>query len=358
MNFTKYKLHIFIIPYHLFGGAQRVHIEIIKSLKSKPIVLFDHSDNIKLSDEFRDNAFCFFITSPKRKKIATYFINIISIFMPITLFGCNSGFFYHNIRKKRKMVTAIDLTHAFSFPELGVEKISLPYVSFIDKRIVINKRTLEDYKILYKTNHLDSNLLNRFKIISNGVEINEFNPDLINSRFDDFKIGFIGRNSSEKRPILFFKLYELLYKKNIKAKVIGNNFDNVKGKYIDLNVEYFEGCGNPKDIRNKMSDISVLIVSSNREGFPLVIMEAMEFGIPVISTNVGSIYEHVYNDLNGYITDDKSENGFVQWAYDKVLTMSSNRLLYSRMSFSAREYAVDNFGLEKFKEEYIKLFYE
>ena len=356
MKLENYKLNIFIIPYHSIGGAERVHLEIIKSLKINPIVLFDYSDGTTFSDAFIKNAFCYFITNERRKKFVVQVIKYLSYIIPITLFGCNSLFYYQLISKLKKRAKTIDLTHAFSLPDIGIETISLPYVNFIDKRIVINKKTLKDYQDLYKKNNLDNILTDRIKIISNGIEIKKFNADLINARFKDFKIGFVGRNSIEKRPSLFFQLFELLYEKKIKAKVIGDDFYDFKEKY--KNIEYFEGCSDSKIIRNQFSDISVLIVPSIREGFPLVIMEAMELGIPVISTNVGSISEHLSDDYNGYIAKDNSENEFLKLANEKVILLSTDELLYNKISLNARDYAAKNFGLDRFKKAYNDLFYE
>lgn len=354
MKQKRFKLIFFIIPHHHIGGAERVHLEIVKSLKLKPIVFFDSSDGTVLSEEFRRNAYCFFVINQKRKKLATYVIQISSYLLPLTLFGCNSGFFYHILSKIKKDVKVIDLTHAFSFPEQGFEISSLNCIHLLDKRVVINNRTLEDYRLLYEKKNIDDVYLNRFKVIPNGIKIGEFISDDIFARFNDFTIGFVGRNSKEKRPEVFFKLVKNVG--NIRAKAIGDNFINFKKTHKE--VRYFEGSNNPELIRKEFAEISLLIVPSSREGFPLVIMEAMELGIPVISTNVGSISDHVIDDVNGFVSDNNSESGFIEFAQDKILQLSSNKELYSKLSINAREYAVNNFCIDSFKEKYRSLFYD
>ncbi|TRX13474.1 glycosyltransferase family 4 protein [Flavobacterium gawalongense] len=352
----RFKLILFFIPYHHIGGAERVHLEIIKSLKYKPIVIFDRTDGTVLSKEYLKNAHCFFVTNQKRKKILIYLIQIISYLLPLTLFGCNSGFYYQILSKIKNNVTTIDLTHAFSFPEHGMEITSLKYIHLLDNRVVINNKTLEDYQQLYAENNIDDNYLDRFKVIPNGVQIGEFMSDTIFSRFNDFTIGFVGRNSKEKRPEVFFELVNCIENSNVKAKVIGDNFNDFKENYKQ--VKYFEGCNSPELVRKEFSEISLLIIPSSREGFPLVIMEAMELGIPVISINVGSVSEHVINDLNGYLSVDNSESEFIKFALNKILLLSSNKELYSRLSINAREYAVNNFDLDTFQQKYRSLFYD
>lgn len=352
MKQKRYKLIVLFIPHHHIGGAERVHINIIKALKYKPIVFFVNSNSDTISDEFSKNAHCFLITSNKRRKFAIRFLRIISCFLPVVLFGCNSGLFYNFVSKLKGKIKAIDLTHAFSFPEQGMEIASLPYINLLDKRIVINNKTFNDYKELYQKNAIEESLLDRFKIIPNGIAIQDFDKSQIDSRFTNFTIGFVGRNSPEKRPELFF---EVVQQTKIKAKAIGDNFDNFKIDFPE--VDYFENCNDPEMIRKQFSRISLLIVPSNREGFPLVIMEAMELGIPVIATDVGSIAEHVINDENGFLSAVE-KGAFLSFTISKINAIFEDKELYRNLSLKAREHAVQNFDIKIFNKQYCVLFYE
>ncbi|MFV8373860.1 glycosyltransferase family 4 protein [Flavobacterium sp. GSP11] len=348
----RYKLIVFFIPYHHIGGAERVHLNIIKALKYKPIVCFDYSNSDKISEEFSKSAHCFLLTNDKKRKFVICFLQIISYFVPVVLFGCNSSLFYSFVSKLKGKIKAIDLTHAFSFPEHGMEISSLPYVNLLDKRIVINNKTFNDYKTLYQKNAIKESLVDRFKIISNGIIVKDFVDCHVDSRFAHFTIGFVGRNSPEKRPELFF---EIVQRTKIKAKVIGDNFDNFKIDFPE--VTYFENCNDNEIIRSQFSEISLLIVSSSREGFPLVIMEAMELGIPVIATDVGSISEHVINDENGFLSAvDKEE--FLSFTIAKIKTIIEDKALYRNLSLKAREHAINNFDIKIFNKQYRDLFYE
>lgn len=354
MKLTQFKkrfnLIVICIPHHYIGGAERVHLNIIKSLNRKPIVLFDHSNSKHISKEFSENAYCFLMKTPERIKLANRFINVLSFFLQITIFGSNSGMFYTIISKAKHRVRAIDLTHAFSFPEIGIETASLPYIYLLDKRVVINRRTYKDYKELYFKKNINQTLLERFVIIPNGIEIGDFDSKKIDSRFSNFTIGFVGRNSPEKRPELFF---EIVRKLNVNAKVIGDDFRSFKRNFP--NVIYFESCNDGKKIREQFSDISLLIVTSSREGFPLVIMEAMELGIPVLSTNVGSISEHLSDNLKGFLGPEDREE-FLRFAVKNIGLMITNKNLYLKMSLNARAYAEENFTLQNFNNKYRELF--
>jgi glycosyltransferase involved in cell wall biosynthesis len=347
----KYKLIFFFIPHHHIGGAERVHLNIIKALYCKPVVFFNYSNSNQIDKEFSDNAYCFLITSAKRRKFALKLLQVITYVFPVIFFGCNSSLFYNFVARVKKNVKAIDLTHAFSFPENGMEITSLPYIDLLDKRIVINARTYEDYKELYIKNSINSKFLKRFRIIPNGIEIKDFDQSKIISRWENFTLGFVGRNSLEKRPDLFF---DIVKKSDLRAKVIGDDFTSFK---VDFpNVIYFENCNDPEKIRSHFSEISLLIVSSIREGFPLVIMEAMELGIPVVATDVGSINEHLSSYENGFLGPVEKE-AFLEYASRIIGELIICKGLYFDLSLNARYYAEKNFAIEKFNTKYRELFY-
>ena len=352
-NIKKFKFIIFIIPYHHIGGAERVHLNIIKSLRNKPFIFFPNLNKSDVCSEFGNAGHCFRLNSHKRKKATLLVLNFFSRFFELKVFGCNNLFFYDAVVLLKNKTYNIDLTHAFSYPDKGIETESLVAVPYLHKRIVINEKTFFDYKKLYFEAKIDKEYLSRFQTIQNGIKIVPFKKELIHKRFLNFTIGFVGRNSLEKRPRLFFDIAKLA---SVKAKVIGDNFNDFKNDFP--NVVYFENCKIPELIKEQFSEISLLIVTSSREGFPLVIMEAMELGIPVISTAVGSIAEHLTNGKNGFITSLIKENDIINFVIDKINYIIDNEEVYLDLSLNARQHAIRHFDNKIFEQKYQKLFYE
>lgn len=56
--------------------------------------------------------------------------------------------------------------------------------------------------------------------------------------------------------------------------------------------------GNEKDIQLQMAD--VFFLPSYNEGMPMSILDAMGYGLPIVSTNVGGISQIVINGINGF----------------------------------------------------------
>jgi glycosyltransferase involved in cell wall biosynthesis len=45
-------------------------------------------------------------------------------------------------------------------------------------------------------------------------------------------------------------------------------------------------------------------MASKMESLPMVIIEALRYGLPIISTNVGGINELVKNNFNGFLINN------------------------------------------------------
>jgi len=247
----------------------------------------------------------------------------------------------------------IDLTHAFSYPDPGVEEVSKHYVPLISTRIVINHKTLEDYQDQYVREGISLDYIQHFQVIPAGVHINNFDDQWIDERFNNFTIGYVGRFAQEKRPELFLELSKMGFDIKFGAKMITDRFEDASSRYAGLNL--ILGITDPAQVRKEFSTISVLIITSEREGFPLTVMEAMELGIPVISANVGSIHEHVINDFNGYVFDVNDKESFLISCRQKIETMASDKKLYTELCLNARQHALEHFDIKDMHKAYRKL---
>lgn len=83
----------------------------------------------------------------------------------------------------------------------------------------------------------------------------------------------------------------------------------------------------------------------------------MELGIPVISTDVGSIAEHLKHGYNGCLVNESYEKPKLAEEFSKyVKSALSDKELNQRLSYNARKYAVDHFGLERIHKLLRKIF--
>ena len=102
--------------------------------------------------------------------------------------------------------------------------------------------------------------------------------------------------------------------KNVKESVVWHHFGDGKLKAeletlcseLPGHVEYrFMGSVPNRELMQwyQMNPTDLFISTSEREGVPVSMMEAMSFGIPVIATDVGGVGEIVRDGYNGFLMD-------------------------------------------------------
>ncbi|MCR4369148.1 MAG: glycosyltransferase family 4 protein [archaeon] len=106
----------------------------------------------------------------------------------------------------------------------------------------------------------------------------------------------------------------------------------------------FTGEATHSQIRNYFSFSNVHIMSSLREGTPLVIMEAAAAGLPTIATRAGGIPEIVLDGHNGFLVEQENA---AQMA-EKMLEISDPKIL-KRMSRSSRQWA-NGMSIRKYRQ--------
>jgi glycosyltransferase involved in cell wall biosynthesis len=81
----------------------------------------------------------------------------------------------------------------------------------------------------------------------------------------------------------------------------------------------------------------LLIVPSQYEGFGIVYLEAMGFGLPAIGTSMGAAGEIIQDGRNGYVIHQGNSAVFAQ----RIRYLSKNREELARLSWNARQTYLD-----------------
>ena len=94
------------------------------------------------------------------------------------------------------------------------------------------------------------------------------------------------------------------------------------------------------------AEADVFCFPSHLENLPLAIIEAMMFGLPIISTWCGGIPELVIDGENGFLVPLKDILGLVE----KISLLIGDRGLRIKMGKASRKHYLTNFTLEKERE--------
>lgn len=352
---------VFLFPFCHLGGAEVVHASIVRAAAfTRPVVLFtSRSGSPVLLPSFMHYATVLHIDQltiwPRSKRKVIAALQEAGQRNKLSFFSSNSRFYYEFLASCTVPVRAIDLIHAFMHThEDSAEKWSLPVVPKLAKRVVINGKTRRDFKAQYEENNVDPGLLERIVYISNYAEkaampLRDYNGTI--------NILYVGRGTAEKRVGLLARIAWLLKEEGLPVQFY------FAGDVKDaIPVEYLSACtlyGEVKEAE-KLAEIyntsHLLAMASTREGFPMVIMEAMMHGAVPVTSNVGGIPEHVHNWQSGILIDAIEPAAFESEFIDAIRNIVKNRRMLETMSQNAHEYALANFGKEKFESSYKSLF--
>ncbi|WP_431471346.1 glycosyltransferase family 4 protein [Nonlabens sp. SCSIO 43208] len=355
---------IFFLPYYHLGGAEQVHLDIIKAISNKQVtVIFTHlSATNHFKEKFSSHAYIIELNSIINKKSS--FLNkklfktiarAINSSESITkVLGCNTDYFYEILPLLNK--PAIDLIHSIA-PNDTRKAMFAEADSLLSKRIVINNYTRNQLYEIVKTHTGNITQQNKINVIPNGVEINN---NYLSDNDLKYRIGFIGRWSLEKRPELFLEL----------AKKLKIDFPHLEfvmaGSAMNLHDEEItkagvKNLGSIKDkqkLKNIYKSLDFLIITSTYEGFPMVMMESMPFGVIPVCTDVGGIHEHINHEVNGFLINEEQNKDIVLSMVNLISYLYQNQKIISKISEETASYASQNFDIEKFNDSYKKLLLE
>jgi glycosyltransferase involved in cell wall biosynthesis len=216
-----------------------------------------------------------------------------------------------------------------------------------------------------------------FIVLSRDIEIKlkewfPFHKIFIISAFvdDDFILKFKNKN---RNCLLFMGriekskgIYECIdaFKDN---KILNNNFKlQIAGNGSELKeiIKYvnnnnfkninFNGYIENEEKINILNKTLIYIFPSYSEGFPLSLLEAMSFGIPIITTPVGAIKDFFVEGKMGYIVDFKNSKQIsnkIRW----LINNPKNLLQISRYN---RKYVKKNYLASKIANNFENILYD
>jgi len=180
----------------------------------------------------------------------------------------------------------------------------------------------------------------KISVIPNGVNVMSFNT--IKASRNEFHfssnslvVSFMGSLTEDKGIYDILKAIPLVtrQKENCVFAFAGRADDTVcnsfKLKDIKEHIFFLGELFGDKKIRFLLSS-DIFLLPSYVEGLPIVLLEAMAAGLPVVSTPVGAIPELVKEDCNGYLIAPGDYNALAT----KILTLAEDENLRKKMGLN------------------------
>ncbi len=205
--------------------------------------------------------------------------------------------------------------------------------------------------------------INKMYVIPNGVDVEKFGS-VKKIEHDTFNVAMVGRVVPIKDVLTGIKAFDALVKEvpNSMLFIIGPTDEDEEyyQRCVDLvellNIKdkvVFTGRANVIEYYGKMD---VLLMSSISEGQPLVQLEAMAAGLPVVVTNVGNCAEIALDPdgQSGFVVEPKD---YVLMA-EKLKLLAEDKVLRETFAKNGKRVVSEKYTLEKMISSYRKLYEE
>ncbi|MEJ2635956.1 MAG: N-acetyl-alpha-D-glucosaminyl L-malate synthase BshA [Calditrichia bacterium] len=150
--------------------------------------------------------------------------------------------------------------------------------------------------------------------------------------------------------------YRVLQKGPVKLMMIGDGPERslAESRARELNIsQHVHFLGKQENVFLLLSSSDVFLMPSQLESFGLAALEAMACGVPVVASHVGGLTELVREGVSGFT----APVGDVEKMTELVLRIFDNDDSGSqKMSRETREYAFDNFHVNKIIPQYVELY--
>jgi len=174
----------------------------------------------------------------------------------------------------------------------------------------------------------------KITFLSNGISINAHGkifPKVMNKGLP--VIGTVANFRPQKDHETLLKAFSILCKLGIKSElwIIGDGptRKSMENLAVELDIMgQIRFLGTISDPAELYQQFDIFVLSTHYEGHPLVLLEAMSFGIPIVATKVSSIPEVITHGINGLLVNPRDPS-------ELALTLQSllqDESMYSQLS--------------------------
>jgi glycosyltransferase involved in cell wall biosynthesis len=172
-----------------------------------------------------------------------------------------------------------------------------------------------------------------------------------------FRVGTVARLHRQKALDVMLEAAKLVLSSEPAARfVIGGTGPmeaELKAKIKELRLEpYVKMAGFVSDVPDFLSKLDVYVLSSDYEGLPLAVLEAMGAGLPVASTAVGGVPEAVVDGQSGFLVPPRQPKALAQ----AIVRLLVDPDLARQMGIAGRSRAEELFDAKVMAEKTVKVY--
>jgi len=237
--------------------------------------------------------------------------------------------------------------HTYGFRENSIySKFKRKYYSFVFKNvnvICLSPLLIEDISHIYK---------GKVFILPNGIPQVNF-KNTYNNEQNPITLLYLSNLIKGKGILLIIDAIDRLNKKGINFffRIVGSEGDIKYSQLTELiklkgleNKVIILGPKFGNDKYDEFKNAGIFLLPSNYDTFGLVLLEAMQYGVPCISSNIGGIPDLI-GDGRGVLMENISVDD-LELCINKLLT---DKLLRQNISHKSFDYYISNFTVNIFE---------
>jgi glycosyltransferase involved in cell wall biosynthesis len=205
----------------------------------------------------------------------------------------------------------------------------------------------------------------RLRVVPNGVDFEALRraaaqpTDALPGR-REFRIGFFGRLTSVKRVDVILEVAASLEQKaagRFGVYLFGEGplraelEDRTRRLKLDESVHFM---GFVSDPAAWLGNMNALLITSDHEGLPMIVLEAMGLGVPVISHAVGAIPEVLGGGALGTVIPNQDPSLYA----DAAIALRGSPELTRAQASRACQHVVSLYSAERTVQQYISIYQE
>lgn len=195
--------------------------------------------------------------------------------------------------------------------------------------------------------------------LPNYVDSDFFSLHKLNKGNSIFKVISVGTVWKPKRVDRIIEIAEMISQRsrNIVFEIIGDGdeFEAMvalaKSKSLLNSTVFFKGRSN--NIANEYGLADMLLLTSDWEGTPNVVLEAMASGLPVVASNVGDVPELLVDGVTGFSVEQSDTTKMAEI----IEMLSKDKDLCVSIGQRAREFVMNNYSQKNLVERLTLLYF-
>lgn len=137
--------------------------------------------------------------------------------------------------------------------------------------------------------------------------------------------------------------------RDVKIESLNKSVNEIMDE-LQLDDSKISFIGEVKNISDYYEKASLLLLTSDSEGFPNVVNEAARFGLPLVCNQIHGIEDLIEDGENGLVSDLDDINGLAK----NILKLLQDQKMRNQMGKAASDY-VDKFDIKNVTREWIKV---